>query len=108
MRAALRSRPFRRLLTALAVSQAGDWLYNVALLAFVYERTDSPAWVAATTAVRVVPVVLLGPLGGVLADRYDRRRVMVGSDTVRALCMLGLARGALAGPARGPAPGPGP
>jgi MFS family permease len=97
MRAALRSRPFRRLLTALAVSQAGDWLYNVALLAFVYERTHSPAWVAATTAVRVVPVVLLGPLGGVLADRYDRRRVMVGSDTVRALCMLGLAGVALAG-----------
>ena len=38
------SRPFRLLLTSLAVSSAGDWLYNVALLAFVYERTGSPTW----------------------------------------------------------------
>ena len=35
---------FRRLLASLAVSQAGDWLYNLALLAFVYERTHSSAW----------------------------------------------------------------
>jgi hypothetical protein len=34
---------FRRLLVSLAVSQAGDWLYNLALLAFVYERTHSSA-----------------------------------------------------------------
>ena len=90
LRSSLRHRSFRRLLVALAVSQAGDWLYNVALLAFVYERTHSAGWVAATTAVRVVPVVLLGPVGGVLADRFDRRRVMVLSDLLRACCMLGL------------------
>ena len=77
-------RSFRRLLVALAVSQAGDWLYNVALLAFVYERTHSAGWLAATTAARVVPIVVLGPLGGVIADRFDRRRVMVASDVVRA------------------------
>jgi MFS family permease len=97
MRSALRHRSFRRLLVALAVSQAGDWLYNVALLAFVYERTHSAGWLAATTAARVVPIVLLGPLGGVIADRFDRRRVMVTSDVVRAALMLGLAAVALAG-----------
>jgi MFS family permease len=91
IRGALSHRSFRRLLVALAVSQAGDWLYNVALLAFVYERTHSAAWVAATTAVRVLPVVLLGPLGGVLADRFDRRRTMIASDVARVACMLGLA-----------------
>ena len=96
IRGALRSGPFRRLLAALAISQAGDWLYNVALLAFVFERTHSPAWVAATTAVRVLPVVVLGPLGGVLADRFDRQKVMVASDVVRVLCMLGLTAVALA------------
>jgi MFS family permease len=95
IRGALRSAPFRRLLAALAISQAGDWLYNVALLVFVFERTHSPAWVAATTAVRVVPVVVLGPLGGVLADRYDRQKVMVASDVLRVLCMLGLTAVAL-------------
>ena len=45
MRSALRHASFRRLVVGLAVSQAGDWLYNVALLAFVYERTHSaPGW----------------------------------------------------------------
>jgi len=97
MRSALRHRSFRRLLVALAVSQAGDWLYNVALLAFVYERTHSAGWLAATTAARVVPIVVLGPLGGIVADRFDRRRVMVASDVVRTALMLALAAVALAG-----------
>jgi MFS family permease len=97
MRAALAHRSFRRLVAALAVSQAGDWLYNVALLAFVFERTHSAGWVAATTAARVLPIVLLAPLGGALADRWDRRRTMVVSDVLRAGCMLGLAALAVTG-----------
>src|SRR6187402_3876029 len=79
---------FRRLLASLAVSQAGDWLYNLALLAFVYERTHSSAWVGLTTAARVLPIVVCGPLGGVLADRYDRRRIMIASDAIRLGLML--------------------
>jgi MFS family permease len=97
MRSALRHRNFRRLLVGLAVSQAGDWLYNVALLAFVYERTHSAGWLAATTAARVLPIVVLGPLGGVMADRFDRRRTMVVSDLVRAGLMVALAGVALTG-----------
>jgi len=97
MRSALRHRSFRRLLVGLAVSQAGDWLYNVALLAFVYDRTHSAGWLAATTAARIVPIVVLGPLGGVIADRFDRRRVMIACDIVRIALMLGLALVALAG-----------
>jgi MFS family permease len=89
--AALRIPRFRRLLAALAVSQAGDWLYNLALLAVVFERTHSATWVALTTAARVAPILVGGPLGGVLADRFDRRRLMVASDVVRAVCMLALA-----------------
>ncbi|HEY0361159.1 MAG TPA: MFS transporter [Solirubrobacteraceae bacterium] len=88
---------FRRLLASLAVSQAGDWLYNLALLAFVYERTHSSAWLAITTAARVLPVVVFGPLGGVVADRYDRRRLMVASDAIRFVLMLALAGVAAAG-----------
>jgi len=97
MRSALRHGSFRRLLVGLAVSQAGDWLYNVALLAFVYERTHSVGWLAATTAARIVPIVVLGPLGGVIADRFDRRTTMTVSDVVRAVLMLALAAVALAG-----------
>jgi MFS family permease len=91
------NRPLRRLLAALAVSQIGDWLYNLALLAFVYDRTHSVTWTAVTTAARVLPMVLLGPFGGVLADRYDRRRLMIASDVVRVATMVLLAVVAVAG-----------
>jgi MFS family permease len=89
-------RPFHLLITSLAVSSGGDWLYNVALLALVYERTGSATWVSLTTAARVFPVVALGPLGGVLADRYDRRRLMIGADLIRAglMVLLGIAAAA--------------
>ena len=97
MRSALRHGSFRRLIVGLAVSQAGDWLYNVALLAFVYERTHSAGWLAVTTAARVAPIVVFGPLGGVLADRFDRRRVMVVADLLRVGCMLALAAVAFSG-----------
>src|ERR1700759_84166 len=84
-------RPFHLLLTSLAVSSCGDWLYNVALLAFVYDRTRPATWLAVTTAARVIPVVVLGPIGGVLAARWDRRRLIVASDRSRAVAMLALA-----------------
>jgi len=97
MNVARRSPRFRRLLASLAVSQAGDWLYNLALLAFVYERTHSSAWLGLTTAARVLPIVVCGPLGGVIADRYDRRRLMLASDAIRVALMLALALVAAAG-----------
>jgi MFS family permease len=97
MNVARRHPRFRRLLASLAVSQAGDWLYNLALLAFVYERTHSSTWLAITTAARVLPVVVFGPLGGVAADRYDRRRLMLASDAIRFVLMLALAGVAAAG-----------
>jgi predicted MFS family arabinose efflux permease len=84
-------RQFHLLLASLAVSSCGDWLYNVALLAFVYERTGSPTWLAVTTAARVIPLVVLGPIGGVLADRWDRRRLILASDLSRAVAMIALA-----------------
>jgi predicted MFS family arabinose efflux permease len=84
-------RPFHLLLTSLAVSSCGDWLYNVALLAFVYDRTRSATWLAVTTAARVIPIVVLGPVGGVLADRWDRRRLIIASDVSRAVAMIALA-----------------
>lgn len=97
IRAALRYPAFRYLLSALAVSQVGDWLYNLALVVLVYDRTHSALWAGATTAAWVVPVVVLGPLGGVLADRFDRRRVMIACDLARMGLMFVLAAVAAAG-----------
>jgi MFS family permease len=96
IRGSLRYPSFRRLLAGLAVSQVGDWLYNLALIALVFERTHSALWVGITTAARVVPVVALGPLGGVIADRFDRRRVMVACDLIRLALMVLLALVAVA------------
>ena len=93
IRSALRYPDFRWLLSALAVSQIGDWLYNLALVVLVYDRTHSALWAGVTTAARVVPVVVLGPLGGVLADRFDRRRIMIVCDLARMGLMVMLAAG---------------
>lgn len=90
-RAALSVRNIRLLLVGLAVSQAGDWLYNLALLALVYGHTHSSVWVGLTTAARILPEVALGPLGGILADRIDRQQLMIGSDVIRAGTMAMLA-----------------
>jgi MFS family permease len=96
IRASLRHRGFRWLLAGLAVSQIGDWLYNLALVTMVYEGTHSAMWAGITTAARVTPLVALGPLGGVIADRFDRRRLMVGCDVIRLVLMLVLALVAVA------------
>jgi Transmembrane secretion effector/Cyclic nucleotide-binding domain len=79
-RSALAHRDLRLLLTALLISMAGSWAYNVALLAVVYERTESLAWVGAATLARFIPQLLFSPYAGVIAERFERVRVMVSCD----------------------------
>lgn len=90
LRHVLRHRDFRLLLTGFSISAAGDWLYGVALVVFVFDQTGSAAWVGAATIVRLLPYIFLGPFGGVIADRYEQRTVMVASDAARAVLMFGL------------------
>jgi CRP-like cAMP-binding protein/predicted MFS family arabinose efflux permease len=91
VRAAFASRDFRYLAASLTVSQIGDWLYGVALVVYVFDQTASPAWVAASAILRLAPYVVFGAVGGAIADRYDRRAVMIATDLARAACMAGLA-----------------
>ncbi len=84
-------RDARRLIAASAVSQLGDWLFNAALLGTVYASTGSARWVGAATICRLLPYVVLGPLGGLVADRYDRRAVLLAGDVTRAVLMVALA-----------------
>ena len=81
----------RALIAASAASQLGDWLFNAALLGYVYSATGSAAWVGAATICRLLPYVLLGPVGGMIADRYDRRAVLLTGDLLRCSLMLALA-----------------
>ena len=54
----------RALIGASAASQIGNWLYNAALLGYVYHETHSAVWVGAATICKGLPYVLLGPFGG--------------------------------------------
>ena len=84
-------RDARALIGASAASQIGDWLYNAALLGYVFSATHSAAWVGAATICRLLPYVLLGPLGGAVADRLPRRTVLLAGDLLRLALMLVMA-----------------
>lgn len=80
-----RRREFRRIFLAHSVSRAGDAFNTVALVVLVFRLTGSGRSVAATVAFEVLPVLLFGPIAGVVADRYPRRRVMIIADIARAV-----------------------
>jgi hypothetical protein len=84
-RSALAQRDLRLLLGGLLTSATGTWAYNVALLAFVFDRTHSLGWVGAAGLVRFLPSLALSPYGGVIAERMERIRLMVGADL---LCVI--------------------
>jgi MFS family permease len=72
------------------VSSFGDWLYVVALGILAYEITGSATVVAVLTFARLLPYAVLLPLSGVLADRGNRKALMISADLGRGACMLGL------------------
>lgn len=71
---------FRRLLVGQAVSSLGDWVGTMALIAAAFEMTGSPTAVGGVLILRLAPPIFAGPVGGVLADRLDRRAIMVGTN----------------------------
>lgn len=73
------------------MSRAGDAFNSVALVVLVYRLTGSGLGVAATVAFEVAPVLLLGPVAGLVADRLPRRTVMVVADLFRAALAVLLA-----------------
>ena len=88
--AALRHRDVRLLLGGLVVSATGSWAYNVALLVFVFDRTNSLAWVSAATLGRFLPALVFSAYGGVIAERFERVRVMIASDLICMGLQVGL------------------
>jgi MFS family permease len=79
-RSALGHRDYRWLISALAVSNLGSWAYNVALIVWIYDETRSVSWVGATTLARFLPALLLSAHGGLLAGRFERRRLAIALD----------------------------
>jgi dTMP kinase len=83
----LRIRPFRRLWLVLGSASLGDWLGLLATALFAQSQvtgtTAQGAAFGGVIAVRLLPALILGPVAGVLADRFDRRYTMVVCDLVR-------------------------
>ena len=90
-RQVLANRPLTKLLGGEFVSAIGDWLYIVALLVIIYQATGDPLILGVFGAARVIPYVLLSIPAGMLADRFDRRMILLVTDLARGACMLGMA-----------------
>ncbi|HEY9856454.1 MAG TPA: MFS transporter [Stenomitos sp.] len=77
------NRNFRLLWLGQATSVLGDRVHQLAVLWWVLNHSGSPALVGAVMVATSVPVVLVGPFAGAIADRVDRRRLMLTCDLVR-------------------------
>ncbi|HWS52844.1 MAG TPA: MFS transporter, partial [Pyrinomonadaceae bacterium] len=85
-----RNRDFRLVWLGQVVSQLGDWFNTIALYALVLDLTGSSGRAVGLVLVaRFLPSVVLSPLAGAAADRFSRRAVMIWSDLLRALVVLG-------------------
>jgi dTMP kinase len=95
-RGVLSIRSFRRLWIALSLSSLGDWLSILALTALASSITTSSGYQAQSYAVggvlivKMLPAVILGPLAGAVADRFDRRMTMVIADVLRFALFLSI------------------
>jgi dTMP kinase len=88
LRELFRVRGFRRLFAGQAVSGLGDWVATLAFIALAYGITGNQTAVAVVLILRLVPPIFAAPVGGVLADRLDRRLLMVTCDLARAALIV--------------------
>jgi predicted MFS family arabinose efflux permease len=88
MLAVLRQKNFARLWAGGAISMLGDWLLFIALPFAIYNLTGSALATGAMFIAQSLPTLLFGALGGVFADRWDRRRTMIVADLLRAALLL--------------------
>jgi len=93
----LRQRNFRLFFVGQVISQAGTWVQSVALVWLVLTLTHSGVALGVTTALQFLPVLLLGPWGGLAADRFDNRRLLIVSQTLAGLQALAMGALVLAG-----------
>ncbi|WP_433412551.1 MFS transporter [Microtetraspora malaysiensis] len=84
---ALRVRDFRLLWTARSIATLGTGLLDVAVPAHVYAVTGSALATGLSLAFRYLPALLLGPFAGVIADRWDRRRIMITTDLMHTMAI---------------------
>ncbi len=74
---ALRNRNYRLFFTGQGLSLIGTWMQNVAMGWLVYRLTNSPFYLGLVGFASQVPILIAAPFGGVLADRFDRKRILI-------------------------------
>ncbi len=87
----IRSRRYFPLWLGQLVSNLGDTLNYVALVVLVFNLSHSGLAVSALVLTEIVPTLLLGPVAGVVIDRFDRQRLLIGVDVLRAVLIVLLA-----------------
>jgi MFS family permease len=90
-RAALQHRVFRRVFIGAFLSNIGSWMQNVVLGALAYDLTKSPSFVGVLLFAQLGPLLLFSLVGGLLADAFDRRRLLVTVSVLQGLLSLALA-----------------
>ena len=88
---ALRHRNYRLFFAGQLISLVGTWMQTIAEAWLVYRLTDSPAQLGGIGFAAQIPVFLLAPLGGAVADRYSRHRVLVATQTTAMVLSFTLA-----------------
>jgi MFS family permease len=81
----------RRLAAASAISGTGNWAASTALALAVYAKTGSAVWLSVSFLLTQIPSALVAPLSGIMADRLDRRRIMITCDLLGAAAYAGMA-----------------
>lgn len=89
--APLKHRDFALFIGAFTASSIGIWAYNVALVVWLIDATGSPSWVAIATICRFVPALLFSAYAGVVAERFERVKLMFTLDVLLATVMVALA-----------------
>lgn len=86
--ASLRNPNYRTFFTGQAVSLIGTWMQSIAQSWLVLELTGSGTALGLVVALQTLPILLLGPYGGVVADRLDKRRLMMGLQSMMGVLAL--------------------
>jgi len=84
-----KNEPFRNLWLGQVVSELGDWLNSIAIYALILKLSDSGMAMAGAMMAKLLPIVLISPIAGIVVDRIDRKIVMIASDLLRFVVVLG-------------------
>ncbi|GGH74066.1 MFS family permease [Pullulanibacillus pueri] len=87
----LKNKGYVTLISAQTISNLGDWLTILALMALLAIKWEaSPLALSIAMLCLAVPNIFFGSFSGVIADRFNRKILMIATDVLRALVMIGI------------------